>query len=167
MPQKRSNKGLLAGRVDEAISVGALAANDVIKSDWIDTPDDSRWMIQLKATWQAAGFTEGEGPLVVGVAHGDYTAAEIEEWLEVTGSWNSTDKIAGEQARRKIRQVGTFPLAVEGENLNDGKEMTTRLGFRLEAGEVLTTWAFNKSIGAITTGGNIKVVGKALMRRTA
>ncbi len=158
-------RGFIVGAINEDHPLLTLLTNAVNKTDWADAPDDTRFLISMKAVWTASEFAVGEGPIIVGVAHGDYTATEIEEFLEVGGSWNTDDLISVERARRKIRIVGTFPLAVEGESLNHGEPIHTRLGFILGEGELLSTWAFNKGDGNLTTGGLIKVVGQAFMRR--
>jgi len=138
--------------IDKTLTVGSLLSAAVIKADWNSVVDSDMFAISMDAIWGKSGGTPGEGPLTVGVAHGDYTAAEIEEHLDVIGSWDSGDKILNEQRRRKVRTVGSFPNSVEDEVLNDGRLIKTKLGFVVEIGETLSTWAWNRSAATIATG---------------
>ncbi len=151
--------------VDESLSVGNLTTKDVIADDFDVSVDEDTFMISAKLVWGTSGFTVGEGPLIVGLAHNDYTAAEIEEHLEEVASWDEGDQIAGERRRRKIRTVGTFPLAAQDEVLNDGRPLKTKLGFWIQDGHTLKTWAYNPTTGTIATGGIVHANGGINARR--
>lgn len=109
------------------------------------------------------GGTAGEGPIVVGVAHSDYTDAEIEEVLENVGSWDEGDMIDQEKARRLVRRIGQInsPATAEDGLLNDGKPLKIKLNWLLTTGQTLSFFAFNKGGSSLTTGSYLVVEGHA------
>ncbi len=147
------------------VNAGALANADVLASALGDVVIDRMWLMSLAGTMAARDFTAGEGPVIVGVAHSDYTAAEIEECLEAQGAWDQSDLVLREQARRKVRTIGTFANVVSGETLNDGKEMKVKLGWMAEVGMTLQFWVWNKSGGTLTTGGVFATQGRVYARK--
>ncbi len=168
---KHPNRGRRRRPVQKLVYSASLAllttgSNDVVAVALSDTVDDSVYAISMDARVAIRNVTAGEGPIVVGVAHSDYTAAEIEECLEAVASWDRGDKIALEQAARKVRTVGTFSNVGTEEVLNNGMETRTRLGFMLEPGTTLDWWAWNKSGAALTTGAVVEANGQVWARRT-
>ncbi len=162
----RKYRRYLRGKLDLALALGTLSSDDVIIQAMSETVNERTWVSSLKSTWILADLTLGEGPITVGIAHGDYTAAEIEEFLENAGSWNEGDLVAQEIAKRKIRIVGTFsgsegsPTgATFAEALNEGMPVSTKCGWILNQGETIDVWAFNKSGGNLTTGGIVRLEG--------
>ncbi len=154
----------LPGRIDEELTVGALVNNDVISTTFGQSVDEPRRIMSIDTIVATHDFTAGEGGLVVGIAHSNYTAAEIEEFLEID-NWVTTDKIAQEQGGRLVRILGTFPLAVAAESLNDGMKFRTKLNWLLVSGDTLQSWAWNQSGNTLTTGGIVEIKGTAWMRR--
>ncbi len=99
-----------------------------------------------------------------GVAHGDYSAAEIEECLEAGGAMDIGDKIAREQANRLVREIGTIngsaQSAGEGLTFNDGKPVKTKLNWLMGEGDPLQMWVRNNSATVYTTGSQLTIAGK-------
>ncbi len=151
--------------VDTTFPIGNLVTKDVIADDLNSVVDNDTFMISADLVWGTEDFTPGEGPLVVGLSHSDYVAAEIEECIEALAAWDKGDKIANERRRRKVRVVGTFPLIAADEVLNLGMPVKTRLGFTCEIGITLKTWAYNPSLGTIATGGSVMATGGINSRR--
>ncbi len=110
-------------------------------------------------------LTAGQGPIIVGVAHSDYTDAEIEEFVENVTSWTQSDQISQERSRRKIRQIGVFSGVGAEEVLNDGKPIRTKCRWQLQDGQALNFWAYNASGAVLTTGGVVDFFGKAYTRK--
>ncbi len=164
--RSRRNAGYRYLPVDETLPVGNLATKVVIADDLNTVVDQDTWLMSAALTWGAEGFTAGEGPIQVGLAHGDYTAAEIEECLESLASWDQGDKIANERRRRKVRIAGSIDW-FDGATgvLAHGRIVKTKLGFMLEIGETLKTWAYNPTTGTIATGGQILANGGLHSRR--
>ncbi len=145
-------------------AIGALANADLISGELIGVADEEYRALSLKLVWANKGTTVGEGPLVVGVAMGDYTAAEIEEWLEATTAMSRGDMIAGEQADRRCRRVGVFGNEGVAEVLNDGKPITTRLNWHIPEGKTIAVWGYNQSGATLTTGQVITQQGSVRLR---
>ncbi len=116
------------------------------------------FLMSIKNDWTIRGLTAGEGPIEFGVAHGDYSDAEIEEALEVTFQ-EPGDKIEEEHARRLVRRVGVLHGLASNEAYNDGREKKTKLNFVIQEDKGLRMWARNLSGAALTTGGVITITG--------
>ncbi len=157
----------LKGNIDLDLSIGALGAKSTAVASTQDVVDTTR-VSSVRATYSLSNYTKGFdiGPIAVGVAHGDYTLAEIEEFLETTGSWAIGNKIQQERANRRIRRIGVFlspDTAGSASRLNDGKPITTKLNWTLAEGQDLKFWVYNLgtvSVGA-TTNANLNVFGHA------
>ncbi len=151
--------------IDHEHDITAPASNAIVKGDLSSVVDSDVWAMSMKCTWALEAHTAGEGPITVGVAHGDYANSEIKEALEAQASWDSGDKVATEQAKRKVRTVGKFSGALATEVLNDGRMIKTKLGFVLEIGETLSIWAWNKDTNQLTTGTLLQVEGGLSCRK--
>ncbi len=110
--------------------------------------------------WAMRNHTAGEGPVIVGVAHSDYTDVEVAENLNLTGMEDPGDKVAQEQGRRLIRRTGQFSGIGTDEVLNDGRAKRVKIGFVITDGFSLAFWAQNKNGGALTTGTVVETSGK-------
>ncbi len=107
----------------------------------------------------------GQGPLRVGWAHGDYSADEIEGFLEEGTSWAEGDLVAREIRGRLIRVVGVFGIDDSSgggaKSLNDGKPITTKLNWFIEDAETIQFFVYNAGSGALVTGIEIYAEGYA------
>ncbi len=158
--RRRRKSRLAVINVDESIVLGALVDNSVISVD-SDPFGREFYAISTDLYWGLDALTVGEGPIVVGVAHNDYTDVEMAETLNQTGMEDPGDKIAQERGRRLVRRAGQFSGVASNQVLNDGKVLRTRIGFVLTDGFSLAFWAQNKSNSApLTTGAAINVNGK-------
>lgn len=160
MARKGQRKGFRSLPFQDSLTLGALAASDVVSEAFAQTVTEDTWLISADVSWSINGHTATQGPIDVGLAHSDYTAAEIEECLEIASSWDVGDKIAQEKRRRKVRFVGTFNGDQEHESLNDGVPIKTKLGFKLAEGDTLSLWAYNRDGAALTTGTVVVVNGR-------
>ncbi len=142
-----------------SVTLGTLSPGVVIKTDHGAVVVDRVYALWAKGVWTLQGNTANDGPLMVGLAHGDYVAAEIEEAIEASGSWDRSDKIAVEQARRMVRRSGTFDGVLTAEKLAHGESIFQKLGFVIEDGETISAWARNTDSGARQTGGSINFNG--------
>lgn len=114
----------------------------------------------IEATWAIVGGTVANGPVMVGVAHSDYSDAEKEEALEATGAMNVGDKIAAERTQRLVREIGTIKMLQE--TLNDGKPVKTKLNWGIAIGDSLAFWAYNQDAsGPLDTGAVLDIAGFA------
>ncbi len=138
----------LKGKVTEDFALGTLAAKTIIAQLLSDNLTEKAWLSSVKLKWAISQVTPvtDVGPVMVGVAHSDYTATEIEEWIENAASWEQGNEVAQEIAKRKIRECGIFdtPLAVQDAvALNEGRAFTVKCGWMLTTGQTLRVWAYN------------------------
>ncbi len=146
----------IRGNVDEELALASLASKDVVGAVFDETVNERTYCASIDAVYALANITAAAnlGPFIFGVAHGDYSDAEIEEWLENTGQWNEGDLVATREiGRRLIRQIGTFPTQLTGDTqaMNDGKPMKTKLGWILLQGQTLRLWIYNAGSAAVAT----------------
>ncbi len=165
---RRKFRRYLRGSIDFQLALGTLATKVVIGGTVGDTVSEKAWCSSIVCSHSMADFTAAadKGPVVVGVAHGDYSDAEVEEWIETIDSWEEADMIGQEIGRRKIRRIGTFRVpvgAVPGDIqiLNDGRNIRTKCGWMLTTGQTLRFWAYNLGDASLTTGAEYNVQGHA------
>jgi len=164
-PQRRRRRKLLKGAVQLALTLGTLANATLISADVSDTVDEKAFILSTECVYTLRDGTAGEGPIIFGWAHADYTDAEIEAWIENQGSWSEGNLVSQEISKRKIRMVGQFDN-VSGtsggdEKFREGQMVKTSLKFVLETGVALSLWAYNLSGGALTTGSVLLATGHA------
>ncbi len=155
--RRKRGRNWLKGSVLEGLPLSTLAASTLVAAD-MSAVNERTYAASAWLLWSNRGITAGEGPVRVGLAHSDYTTAEIEEYLEQTDSWNEGNLVAREVASRKIREVGVFANESTEEVLNDGKMIKTALRWILLQGQTVQVWAYNASGATLTTG---QVVGAA------
>ncbi len=148
------------------MQLGALLSSTLIAAATTVVSDNEYRCFSYKATWALSDFTPGEGPIVVGIAHGDYSAAEMEEWYESQNTMTRGNLVAAEQGKRMCRQVGTFPGILANEVLNDGKPIRTKLNWAVPDGSTLAIWAYNAGNGTLTTSAEINTSGQIFSKWT-
>ncbi len=157
----------IRGAIDEDMALGTLAAKTLVIQTFADSVTERTLVTSVMLQWSMIGKTisDNQGPIMVGVSHSDYTAAEVEAWIERQNSWKEADLVAREISGRKIRRVGVFPeggASLSTQVLNDGRPVKTRLNWILNAGQSLDFWAYNNGSAALaTTDPNVVVSGHA------
>ncbi len=160
----KNRRPIFVSRIDVELGLGALTTDNVVAQVFSQTLDQEVWAISADVTVVVSDHTAGDGPFIVGIAHSDYSAAEIEEWLEEASSWLKSNKIGQERAKRKCRIVATFAGTQAEQIFNDGNPKRIKLGFALEDGMTLQLWAYNASTDTFTTGSLVHMHGKAYLR---
>ncbi len=155
-PKRRKFRRYIKGAVDESMSLATLASSTLLGQDFDEVVNERTYASSMRCTHSFTRFTKGldDGPVMVGVAHGDYSDSEIEAWIENAGSWNEGDLVQQEVAKRKIRKIGVFDTPIDAtasQTLNDGKPITTKLGWILLQGETLKQWAYNMGASNLET----------------
>ncbi len=146
--------------VNAQLSIGALANQVVILGGILGALAENFFAINAKLSWSWRAHTAGEGPVQVGLSHGDLTAAEVEAYLEL--SWTDpNDKIAAEVATRGkyIVPVGVFDGLTTEEKLFDGRVKKSRIKWVTKA-EDLSMYAHCQDVNGLTTGTTLEVTGK-------
>ncbi len=166
--KRRNFSGYTRGNIRARIELGTLAAATG-KVEPMAVVDRPTRISSVKAMYSLSGWTEIDnvGPISIGIAHGDYSLAEIEEWIEQTetASWLSSDLIAKEVSGRLVRRIGVFRGANQSLGaavLNNGKPLSTKLNWRLAAGETVQYWVYNLGSAAVaTTDPQVEIDGQA------
>ncbi len=170
MPKKsgkpRRRGKVLKAKIINSIALGTLSNATVISDPVPDSVDERAFALSTELLVSTRGMTPGEGPIIVGVAHSDYTTAEIQEWIDNTGGWSEGDLVQQEISKRKIREIGQFPVTSAAEVLNDGRPIKVPLRFYLTQGQTLDCWALNRSGSTLTTGGVVLYDGHAWLKPT-
>ncbi len=167
MAKRGQRQQYLKGNIDEDLPLPILAGAALIKADFDEVAEEKTRVSSIVASWSMDSFTPGDdvGPITVGIAHSDYSAAEIEEVIENLGSWSPGSKVEQEVAKRLVRKIGIFGAtgeALSPSTLNDGVPIKTKLNWTLVTGDTLAVWAYNEGSGAISvTVPNVHVQGHA------
>ncbi len=165
--KKRNNKNFRAVRVAASFALGTLGSTTWIISELLDNPSQELYAISADLNWSMSNITSPQGPIAVGLAHSDYSVAELKEWFQSTNTLTG-DKIEQEESRRLARDVGIFQasnIALGHAGLNDGNTIRTRLRFRIEDGKSLVAWAANLGGEALSvTSPVVEVYGKAYVK---
>ncbi len=164
--RRRWNPNNFVTRIVTSMQLLTLASNTLLGAGLVSASDNEYRAISVRLTWALSDFTAGEGPITVGVALGDYSDTQIEQWLESSATMTRADPVAREQGNRMCRLVGTFPGILGNEVLNDGKPITTKLNWAIPSGSVVKLWAFNSGPGSLTTSAEVNATGRIFGRWT-
>ncbi len=161
-PKRRFN--LRKVRVAANVTIGALAAFGVVKGTIIPASTNPYRIVSSKLSYQivdlGAGIDDGQE---IGVAHGDYSATEIEECIEAAASIDIGDKVVQEAANRLVRTIGfaNGPAIADGSlTVNEGRPVKTKLNWKVGIGDTFDAWIRNGSDTVYTTGATLAVVGE-------
>ncbi len=155
--RKRSRKGFMVWPVQVQLALSTLGGGTVISAALL-TLDEDAFFISADLSWSMRDHTATEGPIVVGLAHGDLAVAEIAEAI-VASPTHPGDIIAMERARRPVRNVGQLPGLNTEEVLNHGDVKRSPIKFRVDDTTTLNIWAQNQSGASLTTGTILEVSG--------
>ncbi len=150
-------------RNSNALAVTALTTQDLVKGAMSAAVTATTRIVSMEMIWgwSDIGAAIDDG-LEFGVAHSDYTAAEIEEAIEANSSMDLGDKVRQEQANRLIRSIGVITgqgIAGGGLTYNDGKPVKTRLNWLLTIGDTIDVWVRNSSGVVYTIGSSLTSLG--------
>jgi len=171
---RKSKRNWQSIEIDVEIDYGAsgLAAKALIKTAMSEIADSDFIATSVIATYTAqveqAADPNGLSNIALGLAKSDYTAQEIEEWIENSSGFKRANLIAQEISKRMIKNIGVFQpetrVLAEHVNmeLNDGMPVKTRLNWRIMEQTTLSFWIYNGGGTAIVTSGNQKcrVIGQ-------
>ncbi len=161
------------GRVTEALALGTRATGTVLAGVLFTNGPGRKYLISADLTWTWSEVTDGNGPIDVGVAHGDYSVTEISEWFN-SASFSQSDKIEREENARGrfIKQAGTISATARGGataatnagQLANGAVKRLKLGFLIEDGGTVNIWARNADAVLLATGSILRASGKVWYR---
>jgi hypothetical protein len=160
-PKRKFN--LRKVRVAISLSIGSLAAFDVNTGNITVVSTNPYRIVSADLSWSLTDLaTVSNDGFEFGLAHGDYSAAEVEECLEAGASIDPGDLVSREQANRLVRTVGIAGSgAVTDGSLifNDGMPVKTKLNWPVGIGDAINLFIRNGSDTTWGSGTNIKVFG--------
>ncbi len=159
-PYRKRKFNLRRVRFDAQIALATVANQVVVTSGLTGTSANPYRCKSVKVTWNLKNLTAGEGPILFGYAHSDYTVAEIKECLEVGTSIDQGDKVALEQAQRLVRLVGSFRGLNSEEEFNNGLPKKTKLNWKIGIGDEVSMFIYNDSGSTLTTGAFCDTLGE-------
>ncbi len=116
------------------------------------------FFISADILWSILGLTATEGPIAVGITHGDLTVGEVAEALDAE-LLTPDNIIQNERNRRPVRRSGVFDGLNSNQSLNDGKMIRTKGKFSVGNDHFLGLWVRNLSGGTLTTGAKLQAQG--------
>ncbi len=154
-PRRRRMGRYIKGGIDDVLSLGTLAGKTLIGTVFDEVVRERTLVSSIVATYSISDLTLGAGigPVLVGIAHSDYSDAEIEAVIEMTDSWDEGNKTEQELAKRLVRRIGIFEVSASGEDavLNDGVPIKTKLNWILNSAQSLRLWAYNMGANPLAT----------------
>lgn len=153
---RRKYRRYIRGAIEESMALGTLATKTLIALALNDVVTERTFISSIVCMYSLSNYTPiaGAGPILIGVAKSDYTAAEIEEFVEQTTSWDEGDELSKEVGRRKIKIIGqlvTGAAALDNKVMNDGRPIKTKLGWILTTGNTIDLWAYNMGAQSLAT----------------
>ncbi len=164
-PKRRRAFNLRKVRVAQNITIGALAAFSLVKGTLYPASTNPYRIVSSDLSYQVVdlGATIDDGH-EVGLAHGDYTATEIEECVESQSAIDLGDLLAQERTNRLVRTIG-FASGGSGAatdqslSVNDGKPVKTKLNWKIGIGDTVDAWIRNGSDTIWTSGATLAIIG--------
>lgn len=147
--RRRKNANFVALPFSSQRALGTLGSEAALVEPFLATLTEDLFVISVDVFWQINTFTALQGPILVGIAHGDLSVTEITEALDASPS-GPRDIIAMERARRPVRRAGQFNNQLAGDRLNDGKAVRTRCKFLVPDGVPLNMYAVNRGSAALS-----------------
>ncbi len=153
--RSRSGRNFVAIPFAGSLALGALADDAVISVQvTVGEFTDDLFVMSLDVRFGENGHAAGEGPILLGLSHSDYTVAEIIEAIDIE-LLGKGDKIEQERARRLVRKFGLYDVGAVGDAVVISKDEIGRrhkLNWPIGIGNSLDLWARNKSGATLTTG---------------
>ena len=154
------------GNVNEDLPLLTMASGTLKTVVFDETVTETTRISSLVATYALDQMTAPDGPIEFGVAHSDYSDAEILEYIQAQATWDKGNLTQQEISKRMIRKIGVMATGSMSATFasdhvhNNGRPVKTKLNWPLFTGDTLTLWAFSR--GAVdTTGAQLRVDGHA------
>lgn len=157
MAKKKSFQNFRKVPSNVSIALGTPASKDVVSGVFTNGSDSDYLLMSVHGMWTVRNITAGEGPVAFGLAHPDYSDAEIEECVEALNSIDQNDKIAAEHSRRLVRMIGMANH--EQPTINGGRPVKTKLNWRIATGGQVRLWYYSLDSGLLTTGSELSFLG--------
>ncbi len=159
---RSSGRNFVAIPFAGSLALGTLADDSVISVQiTVGEFTDDLFVMSTDIRFGVNGHTGGEGPILLGLSHSDYTVAEIIEAIDVE-LLGKGDKIEQERARRLVRKLGIYDVGATTEAVTISKDeigKRHKLKWPIGIGNSIDLWARNKSGASLTTGQIVSFTG--------
>ncbi len=81
--RRRRSRNFVAIPVNSSITLATLASAGVLSAALIPSLGEDFFFLSAQLQWTIRSLTAGEGPISVGLSHGDYTDTEVKEHLDL------------------------------------------------------------------------------------
>ncbi len=154
----KDGKGVIMYNND-TITLGALASHAAVKqTNPLAIEEDFR-VLKMRIVGGLDSTTGEEGPIVLGIADNELSAAEIAECWNAEGPLDRNDNLKDERAHRPV-----FILCnLEETAFGDGKyvfDVEENIRWTFSNTEGFCIFAFNLDGAALTTGGVVRFLAK-------
>ncbi len=156
--RSRRTRGFVTLPFSTTIAMSTANSGIVVLQNAIASLGESFYAISADIAVASRGHTQGEGPLQVGMSHGDLTVTEIKEAIESDLS-DPNDIIQKERSRRPVRTVGYLRQDVDPALIGDGQLQRLKMKMKLGDGNAINVWASNRSGAQLTTGTIVHIDG--------
>ncbi len=171
--RRRAGK-LITATVNKTLALSTLGAGTLLSAEMIANGVEKVFVISADLLFSLKDATQADGPITVGISHGDFSDAEVEAWYESALGLTLVDKVAQEvQSRGRFiktvgqlnaGQAGTASSGTETASLNGGIPIRVPIKMVLRALQEIRFWAYNEDAAALQTGSIVNVSGKLYAR---
>ncbi len=162
--KRARDQKFVAISVEAEVPLSTLTENNAVIADiFSGVLTEDLYMISADLTWELEGtLTALEGPIGFGLAHGDFSANEIEAYinLAITGPFDKVQNELNSRGRyiRRVGRFGKLDVSANQSQFNNGLPKRTSLKWINESGQNLSMWVENQGAGA-TTGRVVSITG--------
>ncbi len=147
--------------ISATLALSTLLDNIVIKGTTQAVFSRRFHVVYTKLFWTLRSATAGEGPIICGLAHSDYSVLEIAEAQDVAVV-NSSNKVEQERANRWVREIGSFRGLTTEEEIrgnSGGEKVYSKLNWTIEEAMSLDFWCQNRTGGTLAGGAILEIEG--------
>jgi len=152
-------------RSTETIALSTLASETAIKFGSSITLDEDFRMLKAEIFAHVAGLTAGEGEgLILGIANGELSVAEIAECFLVDGPVDRNDRVKTERAERFVKPMSALDIVLAGTEEQfhgdgGGPMVTAKPRWTFSNPEGWDFFIYNNGPSALTTGAVARLIG--------
>ncbi len=154
----KDGKGVIIHLDAGPTGLSTLASKAAVQVAALPVTEDFR-ALKIEAHWTGGAFTGDDDKVLLGIADGELSAAEIAECINADGPLDRNDNLTRERAERPVWLLeGILPSIDGGTTIVTGyayTEWTKRWTFSNPEG--LQFFVYNPDTDALTTGAGVSV----------
>ncbi len=150
-------------RQADTITLLTLAVNGAVKQDNPLVLGEDFRLLKTEAFLGLSGatFVDADGPIIIGMADNELSAAEIAECLVADGPLDRNDNVSSEQSMRPVWPLWSMPFTAADTNLNPTVALRdTKVRWTFSNPEGFAFFVSNLGTSPLTTGGVVSLFAK-------